>query len=194
MAYTLLGSLTSPFVRRVRLAMDNIPYDFKELNIYDNAEGAAYLHKINPVHQIPVLIDGEKSIWDSRVILQYLNEKHKLETQSWEKENLLTAIDGAINSGVVLFLSKRSGLSIDEPTMYFQRQRDRLESIMDYLKPHLQSPAAKEWNFVNMSLYAMIDWLSTRSMMNFSGRPECHHFLETHSQRPVVQLTQIPKT
>ena len=194
MSYTLIGSLTSPYVRRMRMVMENIPYALKELNIYDNAEGAEYLHKVNPVHQVPVLVDGDQSIWDSRVIFRYLNEKHKMETLSWEQENMLTAVEGALNSGIALFLkTKRSDMAIDKSKLVFQRHLDRMKSVLDYLKPHLASPAAKDWNFVNMTIYSTIDWMQFREMMDFSDRPECQKFLNLHSHRPVVTQTQIPK-
>ena len=59
------------------MLMDNIPYEFKELNIYE-AEGGLELNRVNPINQIPVLLDGEKKIWDSRVIFNYLNLPNKL--------------------------------------------------------------------------------------------------------------------
>ncbi len=193
MSYLLIGSATSPFVRRTRMLMEDLQYELKELDIYDGAEGAAYLHKVSPVHQIPVLIDAEKTIWDSRVIFNYLNQKHKLESMSWEKENLLTAVDGAINSGVTLLLSKRSGLKTEDPVMYFDRQKERMASILDYLKNHMANDSGEEWNIVNMTIYSFLDWALFRKVISIDQRPECRRFLEIHATRPIVKLTQLPK-
>ena len=156
MAYTLIGSQTSPFVRRIRMLMETVPYEFKELNIF-KTEDALTLNKVNPVNQIPVLLDGERAIWDSRQIFNYLNSLHKLHNMSWEDENTLTAIEGAMNSGVALLLMKRSGMNISEPYMYVNRQKERIESVVSYMKPYLVGEGLKEWSFITMTLYAFLD-------------------------------------
>lgn len=192
MSYTLIGSPTSPFVRKIRLLMEQIPYEYREINIYE-AEGNLELNKLNPVNQIPVLIDGDKKIWDSRIIFNHLNFIHKLEDINWETENTLTAIDGAMEAGVALVLMKRSGININEPYMIVNRHKERIESILDYLKPYMQGKGLEEWSFITMSLYSFLDWARFRQVFDFSLRPECGQFLEKHSTRPVVQATAIPK-
>ncbi len=192
MAYTLFGSQTSPFVRRLRLIMHDLPYDFKEMNIFE-AQDAVLLNKINPLNQVPVLQHDDKTIWDSRQIFQYLNQFHKFETLNWEDENLLTAIEGAMDSGITLLLMKRSGMNIEENYMFTNRQKDRIESVLDYLSPYLKDKALKDWNFSTMTLYAFLDWALFRNIMNVENRPEVRKFLDTHSQRPAVLASAIPK-
>jgi glutathione S-transferase len=191
MSYTLIGSLTSPFVRRIRMLMENIPYELKEIDIF-NQDGMVELNTMNPVNQIPVLIDGENKIWDSRQIFNYLNLLHKLHNMDWEDENLLTVIDGAMNSGVALILLKRSGVDINQPMMYVDRQKRRIESVLDYLKPFMQKEGLN-WNFHSMSLYAFLDWAQFRQITNLQNRPECLAFLRHHADRSIVQKTAIPK-
>lgn len=192
MSYILYGSLTSPFARRIRMQMHSLPFEFRELNVFE-ASDATLLNKINPLNQIPVLTHGEKTIWDSRQIFQYLNDIHKFETLDWQGENLLTAIEGAMDSGITLLLMKRSGMNIDENFMYTMRQKDRIESVLDYLKSYLESSKATEWTFANKTLYAFLDWGMFRNIVNISNRPECKKFLETHANRPDVTSTAIPK-
>lgn len=192
MNYVLLGSQTSPFVRRTRMLMENLPYEFKEMNIFET-EDALTLNKVNPLNQIPVLMDGDLKIWDSRQIFNYLNLIHKLHNMTWEDENTLTAIDGAMNSGVSLLLMKRSGMKTEEPYMFVNRQKERMESVLDYLKPYLEGEALTEWNFLTMSLYCYLDWALFRNLLNIDKRPECRKFLDAHAEKPVVKLTQIPK-
>ncbi len=190
MAYTLIGSQTSPFVRRIRMLMETVPYEFKELNIFET-EDALTLNKVNPVNQIPVLLDGDQAIWDSRQIFNYVNSLHKLHNMSWEDENTLTAIEGAMNSGVALLLMKRSGMNISEPYMYLNRQKERIDSVVTYMKPYLSGDGLKEWTFITMTLYAFLDWARFREIFTLS--PEAVKFLETHSNRIIVQKTAIPK-
>lgn len=192
MNYTLYGSLPSPFVRRIRMLMEHIPFDFKEINIYEKP-GSEILKKINPINQIPVLVHGEKTIWDSRIIFNYLNEKHQLESMDWEDQNRLTAIDGALNAGVALLLMKRSNIDINQDFMIVNRHKERIESILDYLKPYVENEAMRGWNFNIMSIYSFLDWGLFREVLDLSHRPLYQKFMESHSNRPIVQSTQIPK-
>lgn len=192
MDYVLIGSKTSPFVRRIRMLMENIPHELKELNIYE-PEGAINLNKVNPVNQIPVLLAGETKIWDSRQIFNYLNLIHKLHNMDWEDENTLTAIDGAMSSAISLFMLKRSGADINEDLLFINRQKDRIESVLDYLKPYVTDQGLKEWNFITMSIYAFLDWGLFREMINLDQRPEYQQFLKAHAERPAVKATEIPR-
>ena len=192
MAYTLIGSKTSPFVRRIRMVMEEIPYDLKELNIYETEDGLK-LNKINPVNQIPVLIDGEQTIWDSRQIFNYINLHHKLHNIDWQDENMLTAIEGAMTSAVALLQMSRCGMNIDEPFVYVNRQKERIESVLNYVKPYLENEGLKEWSFITMTLYSFIDWAKFRNIVSFDHRPECDKFMAAHASRKIVTDTAIPK-
>lgn len=192
MAYTLYGSKTSPFVRRIRILMEKLPFELDEMNIYET-DDAQKLQKINPINQIPVLVDGKTTIWDSRQIYNYLNLNHKFFNMDWEDENILTAIDGMLNSGVALLLMKRSGMNIDEPFMYVNRQKERIGSVLDYLKPFIQDKAMKEWNFLTISLYCFLDWATFRKIIDISNRPECQALLDKYKDLAIVKETEIPK-
>lgn len=192
MGYVLYGSKTSPFVRRIRIVLDQLPYEFKEINLFEGQD-AINLNKINPINQIPVLVDGENTIWDSRQIFNYLNAIHRFSNIDWMDENQLTALDGAMNSGVALLLLKRSGINIDEQIMYVVRQKDRIESVLDYLKPYIENEALKNWNFHSISLYCFLDWAIFRGIIKIDQRPECQNFLDTYKNLPSVINTQIPK-
>lgn len=190
MTYTLYGSRTSPFVRKVRMLMEDLPYDFKELDIF-SPEGAKILNEVNPINQLPALVDGDQKIWDSRQIYNYLCFKHELPKMTWDEENILTAIDSAASSGVTILLMRRSGLP--EDVMYSKRQHERISSVLDYLKPYILDNALKEWSFNTMSLYSFLDWAIFRNIFSIEDRPECQKFLDAHAERQIVKETQIPK-
>ncbi|WPU65941.1 glutathione S-transferase family protein [Peredibacter starrii] len=191
MNYTLIGSLTSPFVRRIRMLMETIPYELTELNIYETDDGIT-LNKINPINQIPVLVMGNEKIWDSRQIFNYLNSKYKFQTMNLEDENTLTAIEGALNAGIALFQFKRSGISIEEPYMIVNRHKDRIDSVLDYLLPFVKAEG-KNWNFQTMTLYAFLDWGQFRGILSLEKRPEYQQFMAQHADREIVKKTAIPK-
>ena len=189
MSYILIGSRPSPYVRKIRLVLESISYEFRELNIYEGVDGVE-LNKVNPINRIPVLLDENKTIWDSRQIFNYLNQKHQLFAMDWEDENLITAIDGMLDAGVDLALMRRSGMDIKEPYMYIQRQKDRIESILDYLsKSYLKSEKSHHWNFVSISLLSFIDWSIFRELTDYTHRPDFIEFLNRFKTKPIVEKT-----
>jgi glutathione S-transferase len=192
MAYTLYGSQTSPYVRKLRILLHDIQYDFKEMAIFEK-EDAEKLNKINPINQVPVLTDGDLTIWDSRQIFNYLNAIHRFQNLTWDDENLLTAIDGMIGSAINLVLLKKSGLDITEDKMFFNRQRDRIKSIESYLENYLTGKGLTEWNYHSISLYCYFDWAIYRGVIKADEHPIALKFLNAHKDRESVKATFIPE-
>ena len=96
---------------------------------------------------------------------------------------------------VNLFLLKRGGLDPEADNWYLQRQRERIPSVLDHLKPWIQKlnpNDAADWNFASMSLYSFLYWAQFRGMLDLSGRPECLKFLEDFKTKPGVAETTIP--
>ncbi len=192
MGYTLYGSQTSPFVRRVRMLLESIPYDFKEINPYEGQDSID-LNKINPINKIPVFTDGDLTIWDSRQMFNYLNGIHRFQNMDWNDENQQTAIDEMMNAGVSLMLMKRSGINIEENFMFISRQRERVESILEYLKPYMTGPGLTEWNFQTMSIFSYIEWDIFRNISKLDQNPVCQDFIKAHKDRTIAFKTQIPR-
>uniref|UniRef100_A0ACD5U4T4 Uncharacterized protein n=1 Tax=Avena sativa TaxID=4498 RepID=A0ACD5U4T4_AVESA len=70
----LLGLLVSPFVLRVRMAlqMKGVSYEYIEEDILDKGE---LLLRYNPVHKkVPVLIHNGVPLCESQIIIQYIDE------------------------------------------------------------------------------------------------------------------------
>lgn len=194
MKYTLVGSHTSPYVRKIRLLLHGTQYDLKEVN-YMEKEGNDYLKSINPVNKLPVFIDGEKIIFDSRVIFNYLTKKNHWKELTIEEENILTAIDGAMDSSIGLFQLRRGGLDLNVPNTYIERQKDRVPLILNYLTPWVKTLDEKNpahWNFLTMSLYSYLYWVEFRELYNVSNHPDLKIFLDKFKNAPGVQETTIP--
>ena len=104
----------------------------------------------------------------------------------------LVGQNSAMNAGVALLLMKRSGIKIEEPLMYVQRQKERMESVLDYLKPFIMDQGLKSWDFHTISIYCFLDWALFRGMINIEKRSECQAFLEKHKNRKIVTSTAIP--
>ena len=66
---------TSPFARRVRLTLSlkGITAELRDARADPNHH--AEVQRLNPLHTVPVLVDGERVIADSQAICQYLDRK-----------------------------------------------------------------------------------------------------------------------
>lgn len=197
MAYTLIGSHTSPYARKIRLllAAKEIPYHFKAIN-YLEKNDSDYLKSVSPINQIPILLDGTDKIFDSRVIYNYLGKKHHWSPLSLHEENILSAIDAAMDTSINLFSFQRGGLNLNIQGNYFvDRQKERPSLVLNELKTWIQSldPQQKNhWNFLSMSLYAYLFWGQYREILDLSSHPEAKEFLEKFKDCPGVRDTDIP--
>ena len=91
----LIGALTSPYVRKVRVVMAEKKLDF-QLLLEDVWETDAVL-KSNPLGKVPCLVmEGGEAVFDSRVIVEYLDTlspvgklippsgRERTEVRTWE--------------------------------------------------------------------------------------------------------------
>jgi glutathione S-transferase len=129
----LLGSLTSPFVRKTRivLAEKKIEYSFEQDNPWDQK---SRVPDANPLGKVPVLVlEDDSTLFDSRVIVEFLdsvspisrlipaNNREKIEVKRWE-----ALADGVLDAAVAVVLERRRpSKQRSEPTI--KRQMDKIE-------------------------------------------------------------------
>ena len=91
----LIGSLSSPYVRKVRIVMAEKKLDFK-LELEDVWNSDAIMSS-NPLGKVPCLVmDGGEAVFDSRVIVEYVDTlspvgklipergRERIEIHTWE--------------------------------------------------------------------------------------------------------------
>src|ERR1700760_1099443 len=91
----LIGSLTSPYVRKVRvvLAEKKLDYNF----VLEDVWGSDAILAANPLGKVPVLVmEGAEGVFDSRVIVEYVDTlspvgklipasgRERVEVRTWE--------------------------------------------------------------------------------------------------------------
>ncbi|HEY8975108.1 MAG TPA: glutathione S-transferase N-terminal domain-containing protein [Burkholderiaceae bacterium] len=91
----LIGSLTSPYVRKVRivLAEKKLDYNF----VLEDVWGSDAILASNPLGKVPVLVmEGAEAVFDSRVIVEYVDTlspvgklipasgRERVEVRTWE--------------------------------------------------------------------------------------------------------------
>lgn len=180
---TLIGSLRSPFVRQIRIYLLNSKIEFKlhAINYLENADDAKFLAHISPINKIPILMDGDQKIFDSRVIFNYINQKHQLSQLTIAEENILTAIHTCIEVSVSLFLLQKGG-EVNAANWYIQRQRERIPECLNFILPWVKSlnaSHAKDWNYLSMALYSYLDWAQSRQLIQIEKFPEMLQFCES---------------
>ncbi|MEQ1685539.1 MAG: glutathione S-transferase N-terminal domain-containing protein [Burkholderiaceae bacterium] len=108
----LIGSLTSPYVRKVRIVMAEKKLDF-QLELED-VWGNDKILKSNPLGKVPCLVlSGGEAVFDSRVIVEYLDtrspvsrlipesSRERTEVRTWE-----ALADGLIDAAILARLEQ----------------------------------------------------------------------------------------
>ena len=139
----LIGSLTSPYVRKVRvvLAEKKIDYEF-ELDSPVSPE--TIVPDFNPLGKIPVLIlDDSTVLFDSRVIVEYIDSvapNNKLMPES-NRERAEVKRWGAIADGICdaagLIFVERKRPQVQQSADWVTRQHDKIIRGLDYMSAQL---------------------------------------------------------
>lgn len=184
----LYGSVTSPYVRRIRIMLANTPHEFLNLQIFSGAD-RELLASCNPTLKVPALEDDGQMIFDSRVIFRYLSEKFGHAPLDWEQENQLTLIDSANDSFVQLYLLFRSDIDTSEDKLHFRLQRERIEATLYTLNKQVVQGGFAHWTYPEISLYSLIDWVEFRELHNLKKYDALKAFREQHVDRIEITAT-----
>ena len=166
----LYGSQTSPYVRRIRLLLAELPCEFIKLNILDSADRET-LAAINPTLRIPMLDDAGQTIFDSGVIYRYLAAKTNATPLSWYQENQLTVINAVNDSLVMLYQCSRSGLDTNDDKLFFNLQRERIAMSLYVLEQQAANAEFANWQYPAMALYSLLDWVAFRELLELDDYP-----------------------
>jgi len=184
----LVGSHPSPYVRRLRLWLEGHQYEFLPLDIYSEA-GRAELETYTPAMKVPMLVDEEHSVYDSRIIQRYLNQKLKKETLNWEEENLMSLIDSLQESFIILLMSKRSGIDIDESRLITNLQHERISRTMPVLEQATKDGDFDRWGYPAICLFTLLDWILFRELFELADYPALTSFRAAQLDKTIVQET-----
>ncbi len=184
----LIGSTTSPFVRKVRLLLKDTDYEFETLKAL-TPEGSKQLENYGPVKRIPILLIDGKQLFDSTIICDYLLEKQGIVLTVDDKLNL-KLIDELCDSCIILFQQKAWDIDPEWKNELSTRMLSRafgiLDAIEELLKAQQLSDFQKDW------LYCVIDWLSFRSVIDWGkGHPEMQIFYDKAKLLPQYQSTLL---
>lgn len=192
----LYGTKTSPYVRRIRIlaAELGVPYDWVDTS---TEEGQASLRRCSPLWKIPVLEHGGDAVFDSRVIARVLLQNPGAGSlRPWNQpsvleENLVTVIDGALDSLINVMYLGRDGIGSDRAA-YLTKQRDRAAAAMQWVESHLHGASLLPdggFGLPEIALISTLDWMRFRDIYDVSVHPGLEAFSEAHAARPSVADT-----
>lgn len=138
----LIGSYTSPYVRKISVMLleKGIPFDF--VNDSPWADGTQVPH-VNPLGKVPVLVADDGEIWfDSPVIAAYVDTLPggspllPADPAAALRVRRLEALaDGVTDAAVALVLEKRREAD-KQDAAWVVRQREALNRGLDALEQH----------------------------------------------------------
>jgi len=167
----LIGSLASPFARKVRLVLaeKRIDYDFEIDNPW---KPDAVTPRFNPLGKVPVLVlDDGSTLFDSRVIVAFLDNatpiarllpaenRERVEVRRWE-----ALADGVLDAGVAARLeNQREAKLRNEP--WIERQMGKVRSGLAAMDAELgERPwcAGHGLTLADIAVGACLGWLEFR--------------------------------
>lgn len=181
----LMGSKTSPFVRRIRLLLAEERYDFEVVDVFSEKDRPQIL-SANPIGKVPVFENEGEVLWDSRIITKYILEKQGRALPTWQEELELDLVDGANDTGVILFLVRRHNLDPNWENRFSRLQLERLDRILQRFEtktPRDISSLTGSW------LYCLLDWLIFREVKTLEKFPNLQKFHAAQAHLPAVRAT-----
>ena len=167
----LIGSLASPYTRKVRivLAEKKIDYDFEVDNPWKADAQAA---KLNPLGKVPVLLlDDGRTLFDSRVIVAFLDNaspiarlvpaenRERVEARRWE-----ALADGVLDAGVLARLENQREAKL-RSAPWIERQMGKVRAGLAAMDSELDDKpwcVGNGYGLADIAVGVCLGWLEFR--------------------------------
>ncbi|MBC7456316.1 MAG: glutathione S-transferase N-terminal domain-containing protein [Massilia sp.] len=168
----LIGSVASPFVRKVRvvLAEKKLDYAFEIENVW-SLETA--IHLSNPLGKVPCLcMEDGSAMFDSRVIAEYLdtltpvckllpsNGRERADVKVWEALS-----DGVVDAAVLVRLERTLRAPEQQSAAWVERQMAKVHAGLAMMSANLgESPYCKgnHYTLADIAVVCALGWLQFR--------------------------------
>ena len=195
---TLIGSLTSPYVRKIRilLAEKQLPYEW----ILDDVWGKnPQVNAHNPLGQVPcLLLDHKETVIDSRVITEYLellvpmhlpkDPMQRIEALKWA-----ALTDGLMDAAAKYRVEQLRPEKLQWPT-WLKRQRDKIAAGLSMIEAQLSTHpwlANDTYSVADIGLMCVLNFLDFRQP-DYAWResfPHIARWAQQLAQQPVFAET-----
>jgi glutathione S-transferase len=168
----LIGSHTSPYVRKVRvvLAEKKLDYHFELENVW---VPETKIQQLNPLGKVPCLIMEDGYVMqDSRVIVEYLdtltpvckllapNGRERADIKCWE-----ALADGVLDAGVLVRLERTLRPAAQQSEEWIARQMKKVELGLAEMSERLGEAnwcASNHYSLADVAVGCCLGWLSFR--------------------------------
>ena len=131
----LIGSTTSPYVRKVRIVMAEKKLDYQFV-LEDVWAADTSMPDANPLGKVPCLVmEGGEALFDSRVIVEYLDTlspvgklipaagRERAEVKTWE-----ALADGVLDAGILVRLERTQRPTAQQSAVWIERQLVKVDN------------------------------------------------------------------
>ncbi len=194
----LYGTLTSPYVRRVRVVALELGLALELVDTFTE-EGQAALRSVHPLWKIPTVELEGQALFDSEVIVDHLLRTHgadgplaRVDPSDLGARNVLTVIDGVLDALINAFYLARDGI---EPgtSSYMAKQRDRAVPSMAWLAARVEDGVIngrREFGLPELALCTMLEWMQFRDTYPVDRHPGLVECLARHQERSSLVQTR----
>jgi glutathione S-transferase len=168
----LIGSATSPFVRKVRVVMAEKKLDFS-LVLENVWAPETTIAQVNPLGKIPCLVmeDGS-ALYDSRVIVEYLDtltpvckllptiNRERTEVKVWE-----ALADGVLDAAITVFLERRERPLEQQSPKWIERQMGKVHAGLREMSAKLGESVhcmGVPYTLADVAVGCALGWLALR--------------------------------
>ncbi|WP_313704485.1 glutathione S-transferase N-terminal domain-containing protein [Massilia sp.] len=168
----LIGSNTSPYVRKVRVVMaeKKLDYSFALENVWS---ADTRIHQSNPLGKVPcLLMEDGSALYDSRVIAEYLdtltpvckllppNGRDRADVKVWE-----ALADGVLDAAVLVRLEKTLRPQEQQSQQWMARQLGKVSAGLQVMSDKLGENAfcmGKNYSLADVAVGCALGWLTFR--------------------------------
>lgn len=200
----LYGSLTSPFVRKVRIALieKGLRYD---MTVEGPADAAGNVVRLNPLRAIPVLERDDGDVYfDSPVICEYLdslNDTPRLYPAAgeprWQALRWHALGQGMMEATVARFVELRKPADKQDAATATKHEA-RIAAAMAFANERVPAGGFIQGGHIgiaDIALGAALGYVDLRYAHDWRGRyPKLAAWFAPLSQRPSFTETQAPKS
>ncbi len=208
MTMKLIGSRTSPYVRKVRivLAEKAIDYQFVEDDVWG---GTPQIGRFNPLGKVPCLVlDDGGSVFDSRVIVEYLDalapQPRLLPEPPRARADVRTIealADGIMDAAVAARLEQSwPGRAAGERSAaWVQRQVRKIDAAMDALEQRLADGpwlSGASMSLADIAVVVALEYVSYRLAEHAwrDAHPRLVELCRRVGARPALRETAPPES
>jgi|SRR5665213_4244430 len=198
----LIGSLTSPYVRKVRIVMAEKKIDYQFV-MEDVWSATTTIGESNPLGKVPCLImeDGG-AVFDSRVIVEYLDTltpvgklipasgRERAEVKCWE-----ALADGLLDAAILVRLESSLRTDAERSAVWLKRQNDKVEMSLKAMSSGLaDNPwcTGTHYALSDIAVGCALGWLAFRFPENpwRAEYPNLERLTEKLAERASFKDTQ----